>query len=131
MLSYLSPNTVPFQQAAIAFAEAAGVTLDIFFTAPADPIFIETDGGDSYDSLFVISTCDVAPLTISQRPSQQQPKQQRISPPHGKKRGLEDDEESISRNSSTPRSVTPTNVNANDRGPGSVIRKKPMKAAQT
>ncbi len=116
----------------IAFAEASSVGLDIIFTEPSEPLFIETDGGDSYETLFVISTCQVTPLTDPNRISQQQQqlRQHRISPPHGKKRGHdEEDEDSVSRNSSTPRGPTPVNASANGRTPGCVVKKKPMKAA--
>lgn len=90
-----------------------------------------TDNGDSYETLFVISMCQVTQLVPPNRISQQQARQPHFQP-QGKKRGLEEDEESISRHSSTPQEPTPANNaggNVNGRTPGSVVRKKPLKAA--
>lgn len=121
-------------QAVIAFAEACGVGIDIRFTEPSEPLFLETDGSDSYEALFVIAMAQVTQIVPSGRrghPQRQinRPQERQLSQPHGRKRPLDEDQESISRVSSTPQEPQRPPVSANGKTPGSVVKKKPMKAA--
>ncbi|KAG1742819.1 Rad9-domain-containing protein [Suillus lakei] len=56
---YASPTTIAFHlrefNATIAFAESMGLCLDLRFTDPAAPLFIDVEGDES-ECLFVIST---------------------------------------------------------------------------
>ncbi|KAG2150578.1 Rad9-domain-containing protein [Suillus clintonianus] len=56
---YASPTTIAFHlrefNATIAFAESMGLCLDLRFTVPAAPLFIDVDGDES-ECRFVIST---------------------------------------------------------------------------
>ncbi|KAJ3762382.1 Rad9-domain-containing protein [Lentinula raphanica] len=56
---YEAPTTIAFHlrefNATIAFAELCGLGLDIRFTDPAEPLFIDVEG-DNFETLFVIST---------------------------------------------------------------------------
>ncbi|KAF9070069.1 Rad9-domain-containing protein [Rhodocollybia butyracea] len=56
---YEAPTTITFHlrefNATIAFAETCGLGLDIRFTDPAEPLFINVEG-DNFETLFVIST---------------------------------------------------------------------------
>ncbi|KAF5389375.1 hypothetical protein D9757_004265 [Collybiopsis confluens] len=56
---YETPTTITFHlrefNATIAFAELSGLGLDIRFTDPAEPLFIDVEG-ESFETLFVIST---------------------------------------------------------------------------
>ncbi|KAH8103973.1 Rad9-domain-containing protein [Cristinia sonorae] len=66
---YTSPIVIAFHlkefNAAIAFAESCNLTLDLRFTDPADPLFIEAEGADLYDTLFIISMSQVTGVTAS------------------------------------------------------------------
>jgi len=59
---YAVPTTIAFHlrefNATIAFADSMSLTLDLRFTDPAAPLFIDVEG-DNLDSLFVISTSQV------------------------------------------------------------------------
>ncbi|KAG0707339.1 Rad9-domain-containing protein [Suillus ampliporus] len=59
---YASPTTIAFHlrefNATIAFAESMGLCLDLRFTDPAAPLFIDVEGDES-ECLFVISTSQV------------------------------------------------------------------------
>ncbi|KAH7888735.1 Rad9-domain-containing protein [Phlebopus sp. FC_14] len=59
---YAPPTTIAFHlrefNATIAFAESMGSTLDLRFTDPAAPLFIDVEGDES-DCLFVISTSQI------------------------------------------------------------------------
>ncbi|KAJ3984736.1 Rad9-domain-containing protein [Lentinula detonsa] len=80
---YEAPTTIAFHlrefNATIAFAEICGLGLDIRFTDPAEPLFIDVEG-DNLETLFVIST--------SQPPGSAT--QARLAPPGIKKRLRED-----------------------------------------
>ncbi|KAL1670054.1 Rad9/Ddc1, partial [Schizophyllum commune] len=64
------PTTISFHlrefNSTIAFAESMGLPLDLHFTDPAAPLFIDIEG-DCFDSLFVISTSTVPGSMASQR----------------------------------------------------------------
>ncbi|THH32490.1 hypothetical protein EUX98_g1666 [Antrodiella citrinella] len=85
-----SPIIIAFHlrefNAAIAFAESCSLTLDLRFTDPADPLFIEAEGGDLYDTLFIISMSQVTGVTTSNVNKQIRPTR-----PPSKKRPLEED----------------------------------------
>ncbi|KDQ28530.1 hypothetical protein PLEOSDRAFT_1040901 [Pleurotus ostreatus PC15] len=71
---YSCPTTIAFHLrefiATIAFAESLGLALDIRFTDPANPLFIDVES-DLTESLFVISTSQVPGQPF--QPSQAQP----------------------------------------------------------
>ncbi|OAX43299.1 hypothetical protein K503DRAFT_789596 [Rhizopogon vinicolor AM-OR11-026] len=106
---YASPTTIGFHlrefNATIAFADSMGLCLDLRFTDPSAPLFIDVEGDES-ECLFVISTSQIngsgttAPSTSAQL--------------HARKRPLPNDESegSVKQRSQTPRI------------------KKPMKAVQ-
>ncbi|KAJ3999627.1 Rad9-domain-containing protein [Lentinula boryana] len=80
---YEAPTTIAFHlrefNATIAFAEICGLGLDIRFTDPAEPLFIDVEG-DNFETLFVISTSQ-PPGSVAQA---------RLAPPGTKKRLRED-----------------------------------------
>ncbi|KAJ8587447.1 hypothetical protein M405DRAFT_863720 [Rhizopogon salebrosus TDB-379] len=106
---YASPTTIAFHlrefNATIAFADAMGLCLDLRFTDPAAPLFIDVESDES-ECLFVVSTSQIngsgaaAPSNSAQL--------------HARKRALPNDEGecSVKQRSETPRI------------------KKPMKAVQ-
>ncbi|THU99152.1 hypothetical protein K435DRAFT_964605 [Dendrothele bispora CBS 962.96] len=63
---YAAPTTIAFHlkefNATIAFAHASNLPIDIRFTDPTAPLFIELEG-DSFETLFVISTNQVQTST--------------------------------------------------------------------
>ncbi|KAK7057232.1 Rad9-domain-containing protein [Favolaschia claudopus] len=64
---YATPTTIAFHlrefNATIAFAESMSLALDLRFTDPAAPLFIDIEG-DNADTLFVISTSQVPGATM-------------------------------------------------------------------
>ncbi|KAK0461319.1 Rad9-domain-containing protein [Desarmillaria tabescens] len=66
---YAAPTVIAFHlrefNATIAFTDSLSVTMDIRFTDPAAPLFIDVDG-DSFTALFVISTSQVQGMPSSQ-----------------------------------------------------------------
>ncbi|KAI0954118.1 hypothetical protein AcV7_007440 [Taiwanofungus camphoratus] len=115
-----TPVTVAFHlrefNATIAFAEASALALDIRFTNPSEPLFIDVEG-DLSETLFVIATSQVPGTAggISGQVHQMQSK--------GKKRELEEDTDPSVRGS-RPGS------GAGDSRPPAIERKKPMKVVQ-
>ncbi|KAL0577028.1 hypothetical protein V5O48_004962 [Marasmius crinis-equi] len=64
-------------QATIAFAEASALALDLRFTTPAAPLFIDIEG-DNFETLFVISTSQVQVSTSQQSRETPQPVKKRL-----------------------------------------------------
>ncbi|TCD69521.1 hypothetical protein EIP91_007451 [Steccherinum ochraceum] len=121
---YISPIVIAFHlrefNAAIAFAESCDLTLNLRFTDPADPLFIEAEGADLYETLFIISMSQVSGVTtanFSQHVRQQQQQQQHRAP--SKKRRLEEDSGQASGSGS----------NGSGNGSGNeALRRKPNRA---
>ncbi|KAE9411190.1 hypothetical protein BT96DRAFT_1027853 [Gymnopus androsaceus JB14] len=72
-----APTTITFHlrefNATIAFAESGGLGLDIRFTDPSEPLFIDLEG-DSFETLFVISTSQPPGSSTQPRPASTAPK---------------------------------------------------------
>ncbi|KAG6920247.1 hypothetical protein DXG01_005016 [Tephrocybe rancida] len=83
-----APTTIAFhlrefnQQATIAYADSMSLSIDLRFTDPAAPLFMDVEG-DSSESLFVISTSQVHGA-VTCTPSQ------KFVAPNAKKRGREE-----------------------------------------
>ncbi|KAG7446334.1 uncharacterized protein BT62DRAFT_968065 [Guyanagaster necrorhizus] len=84
---YAAPTVIAFHlrefNATIAFTDSISVTMDLRFTDPAAPLFIDVEG-DGFTSLFVISTSQVQGMPNSQ------PQRMLIN---SNKRGHEEDNE--------------------------------------
>ncbi|KAF8210184.1 Rad9-domain-containing protein, partial [Mycena galopus ATCC 62051] len=74
---YSTPTTIAFHlrefNATIAFAESMSLALEIRFTDPAAPLFIDVEG-DNADTLFVISTSQVPGAPMPSQASTVNPK---------------------------------------------------------
>lgn len=83
-------------QATLALAETLSLNIDMRFTDPASPVFLEIDG-DLAESLFVISTTNTASIANNGTNSGAQTRAQQSRAaslqPKGKKRALEQDDE--------------------------------------
>ncbi|KAJ7287580.1 hypothetical protein C8J57DRAFT_591326 [Mycena rebaudengoi] len=81
---YSTPTTIAFHlrefNATIAFAESMSLTLDLRFTDPAAPLFIDVDG-DNSDTLFVISTSQPPGIPASSQASVIRKKREREETP--------------------------------------------------
>ncbi|KAJ7462242.1 Rad9-domain-containing protein [Mycena galericulata] len=81
---YSTPTTIAFHlrefNATIAFAESMSLALELRFTDPAAPLFIDVDG-DNSDTLFVISTSQVPGAPVpSQVPSNPKKREREETP---------------------------------------------------
>jgi hypothetical protein len=77
-----------YTQATIAFAESLSLSLTLHFTTSTAPLFIDIDGGDGFEALFVISTSTVG-AQLGRSASRSAPV--RTTPLNGRKRAREDD----------------------------------------
>ncbi|KAJ7647375.1 Rad9-domain-containing protein [Roridomyces roridus] len=85
---YSTPTTIAFHlrefNATIAFAESMSLALDLRFTDPAAPLFIDVEG-DNADTLFVISTSQVPGAHVpSQAPSNNSKRRDREETPNAR-----------------------------------------------
>ncbi|KAI0792161.1 Rad9-domain-containing protein [Abortiporus biennis] len=97
---HITPIAIGFYlrefNAILTFSEQSNFTLHIRFTSPHDPLYIQTDSGETYESLFVIgpkdftnSTSRSTSVSTSVHSSQRIQHQQRLK----KKRPLPDDDD--------------------------------------
>ncbi|KAJ7218108.1 Rad9-domain-containing protein [Mycena pura] len=81
---YATPTTIAFHlrefNATIAFAESMSLALQLRFTDPAAPLFIDVEG-DNADTLFVISTSQVPGVPMSSQVSTNARKRDREETP--------------------------------------------------
>ncbi|KAF9010669.1 Rad9-domain-containing protein [Cyathus striatus] len=81
---YETPITIAFHlrefNATIAFADSMSLSLDLRFTDPAAPLFIDVEG-DSSDILFVISTSQVQGAPVTHNPPRSHSTQNDMQPP--------------------------------------------------
>jgi len=101
-------------QASIAFAESTALALDLRFTDPLSPLFIDV-GDDTFDALFVISTSQVH--GVGRGASQVQGSQPQAVNGNERKRGREEEREA-------------PDVRVQDHGKRPADRRKPMKVVQ-
>ncbi|KAJ7084342.1 Rad9-domain-containing protein [Mycena belliarum] len=101
---YSTPTTIAFHlrefNATIAFAESMSLALELRFTDPAAPLFIDVEG-DNADTLFVISTSQVPGAPV---PSQ--------VPPNPKKREREETPRDLARIKKPMKVVQQTNASS-------------------
>ncbi|KAH7909331.1 Rad9-domain-containing protein [Hygrophoropsis aurantiaca] len=100
---FQTPITIAFHlrefNATVAYAESMSLTIDLRFTDPAAPLFVDVEGDES-ESLFVVSTSQIhgpQPAAPSNTPSN-------VNGNNSRKRPYNSEEESMSRTrSETPR----------------------------
>ncbi|KAI0078686.1 hypothetical protein K474DRAFT_1641090 [Panus rudis PR-1116 ss-1] len=130
---YSTPITIAFHLreffAVIQLAEAANLTLALRFTEPGEPLFIEAEGGDHYETLFIISMSQLS-NAYNDRNSSRAPSNAPQSRPQVQqqklKRPREDDTDS---NREQSVETAGTASRAGSVLPNRVPPKKPMKAA--
>lgn len=107
----------------MAFAESSNHAVNLQFTVNGNPLFIQPDNGDFYETLFIVALTQVslpsaANSTANNSQTSNRSVPQRRVQPQGRKRPLEDD---------SNRSASPSSVNGNgsERGnPMSQVRQR-------
>ncbi|CAL1714621.1 unnamed protein product [Somion occarium] len=94
---FAPPVTIAFHlrefSAMMAFAEACGLSVHMQFTVPGNPLFVQPEGGEFYETLFIISLTQVITSGNTSQASNNRsaPQRQPQPQPQRRKRPLEDD----------------------------------------